>query len=195
MNNIRDKVILTDVDGVLLDWEYHFYKWVKEKYNLSQLVTGTYSIADALAVDPHRSSMMVAEFNSSKEMKSISPLRDAVKYIRKFHEEHGFIFHVITSQTTDPIAQEWRKQNLIDTFGNVFDGFSILGCGDDKSDALAQWEGSECYWIEDKEENIVAGNHFGLDGLLMAHPHNFSAFSSFRVNNWKEIYQIITGET
>jgi FMN phosphatase YigB (HAD superfamily) len=191
---MRDKVILTDVDGVLLDWEYHFYKWVREEYGLEQL-TSNYRIYEALAVDKKLGYKMVGKFNSSREMKYISPLRDAIKYVKKLHEEHGYIFHVITSQTNDLAAQNWRKQNLIDTFGNVFEGFTILGCGDDKDEALSKWEGTECYWIEDKEENIIAGNEFGLDGILMAHEHNLSSFSSRRVNNWKEIYNIITGET
>ena len=192
---MKNKVILTDVDGVLLDWEYHFYKWVREEYDLQQLITNTYKIDEALVVDYKVSRKMVEKFNSSREMKYLSPLRDAIKYVRKLHEEHGYIFHVITSQTNDLAAQNWRKQNLIATFGEVFDGFTIIGCGNDKTEALSVWDGSECYWIEDKEENIVMGNEFGLDGILMAHPHNQSDFSSRRVNNWKEIYQIITGET
>jgi len=191
---MKDKVILTDVDGVLLDWEYHFYKWVKEEYDLLPLTTHTYRIDETLAIDYKTSRKMTVKFNSSVNMKYLSPFRDAVKYIRKLHEEHGFIFHVITSQTNDIRAQNWRKQNLIDVFGNVFDGFTIIGCGDDKTEALSVWDGSECYWIEDKEENIIMGDEFGLDGLLMSNDHNLGAFSSRRVNNWKEVYRIITGE-
>ena len=36
LRSVRDKVILTDCDGVLLDWEYHFYKWVLETHGLEQ---------------------------------------------------------------------------------------------------------------------------------------------------------------
>jgi hypothetical protein len=101
---------------------------------------------------------------------------------------------VITSQTTNKEAQQKRVANLFNVFGeSMWDGFTILGCGDDKTDVLAQWEGTNCYWIEDKEENIIDGNKFGLEGLLMSNHTNLNAFSCTRVNNWKEIYEIITG--
>jgi len=190
---MKDKVILTDVDGVLLDWSYHFFKWIKKEYGLERL-TMEYGMGDCLGINKDLGNKYIREFNNSPEMKKISPFRDSIKYVRKLHEEHGYIFHAITSQTDDVHAQNWRKQNLIETFGNVFDGFTILGCGDDKDEALSEWEGTECYWIEDKEDNIIAGNKFGLDGILMSHEYNFGSYCSIRVDNWKEIYKIITGE-
>ena len=191
---MRDKVILTDVDGVLLDWSYHFFKWIKEEHGLERL-TMEYKIGNALAIPIKKGYELVREFNMSEHMLVLSPYKDAIKYVRKLHEEHGYIFHIITSQTSNVKAQNWRLQNLYEVFGNVFEGSTFLPCGADKDKELAKWEGSECYWIEDKEENIVMGNEFGLDGILMAHEYNLGAFSSRRVKNWKEIYQIITGET
>ena len=49
LRSVRDKVILTDCDGVLLDWEYHFYKWVLETHGLEQK-TSLYSVAKALEI-------------------------------------------------------------------------------------------------------------------------------------------------
>ena len=69
-----------------------------------------------------------------------------------------------------------------------------LDCGADKDEALAKYEGSGCYWLEDKPENALAGQKVGLNSLLMAHGHNVNNENAFvRVQNWKEIYEIIAG--
>ena len=194
MRQLNEKVILTDCDGVLLDWEYHFYKWIKATFNLEK-IHDFYNIAKALDINHDEGYMLVARFNTSKYMKTLSPLRDSIKYVRKLHEEHGYLFHVITSQTNDPLGQEYRKENLVNVFGNVFDGFTILGCGDDKIDALKEWEGTECWWIEDKAANIEMGNKVGLRGILIDHSWNKNnTYDCDRAKTWKDVYEIITGE-
>ena len=129
-------------------------------------------------------------------MKTLSPLRDAVKYVRKLHEEHGYIFHVITSQTNCKLAQKYRKENLRNVFGDVFEGFTILNTGEDKDKVLIEdWADTECWWVEDKAANIKMGNDAGLAGILIEHSWNKgSDYPCARVKSWKEIYNIITGE-
>ena len=192
---ISDKVILTDCDGVLLDWEYHFYKWLKATEGYVKL-TDHYNIAKAIGVEQKLGARFVNIFNKSEEMKTLSPLRDAIKYVRKLHEEHGYIFHVITSQTNDRLAQEYRKENLRNVFGDVFDGFTILGTGQDKDVALAKdWSNTECWWIEDKAANIEMGNKIGLRGILIDHSWNKNnTYECDRASKWKDVYKIITGE-
>ena len=190
---LRDKVILTDCDGVLLDWEYHFYKWVFETHGLEQKAS-LYSVAKALEIPWKDGAKLIQEFNKSEMMRSLSPLRDAVKYVRKLHEEHGYLFHVITSQTDDQLGQAYRKENLINVFGDVFDGFTILKTGQNKDKVLAKWEGTECFWIEDKVSNLKMGNDVGLEGILISHSWNNDCDDERKVKSWKEIYNIITGE-
>jgi len=194
MRQLNEKVILTDCDGVLLDWEYHFYKWLKATEGLEKL-HDFYNIAKATGIDHDVGAALVAKFNTSRYMLSLSPLRDAIKYVRKLHEEHGYIFHVITSQTDDINGQQYRKSNLKNVFGDVFDGFTILGCGDDKIDALKEWEGTECWWIEDKVANIEMGNQVGLRGILINHTWNKNTnYKCDRADKWKDVYNIITGD-
>jgi hypothetical protein len=69
-----------------------------------------------------------------------------------------------------------------------------LDCGADKDEALAKYKETGCYWIEDKPENAMAGQKVGLNSLLMAHGHNVNYDGAHvRVQNWKEIYEIIVG--
>jgi FMN phosphatase YigB (HAD superfamily) len=194
LREINDKLILTDCDGVLLDWEYHFYKWLKETEGYERLGP-EYNIGKAIGVAQKTGARFVNLFNRSEEMKRLSPMRDAIKYVRKLHEEHGYIFHVITSQTNCRLAQEYRKENLRNVFGDVFDGFTILNTGEDKAEALKRWEGTECFWVEDKAANIKMGNDVGLRGILIDHTWNKTCtYECERARKWKDVYNIITGE-
>lgn len=194
LRDICDKLILTDCDGVLLDWDYHFYKWLKETEGYERLGP-EYNIGKAIGVAQKTGAKFVNLFNRSEYMKTLSPMRDAIKYVRKLHEEHGYIFHVITSQTNCRLAQEYRKENLRNVFGEVFDGFTILNTGQDKDVSLKKWEGTECFWVEDKATNIKMGNDVGLRGILIDHTWNKTcSYECDRANNWKDVYNIITGE-
>ena len=77
----------------------------------------------------------------------------------------------------------------------MFDDYVYLACGADKTEALAKYEGTECWWIEDKPENAEVGASFGLNPILVAHDHNAYYEGDIpRYWKWKEIYKHITGE-
>ena len=57
-----------------------------------------------------QSNVMARYFNESAAVEHIPPLRDAIKYVKKLHEEHGFVFHLITSLSSDVHAQSLRTK-------------------------------------------------------------------------------------
>lgn len=187
---LKEKIILTDCDGVLLDWAYAFDRWMQRHgYRLQD--TNAYDIKVRYDLGQASKDRLVRMFNESAAIRKLPPLRDAIKYVKKLHEEHGYIFHAITSLTNDEYAQHLRTKNLCELFGpTVFEKYVYLDTGADKDEVLAEYEGSECYWIEDKPENVVVGQRFGLDAVLMAHSYNMAS-NLPRVQNWKEIYELI----
>ena len=192
---MKDNIILVDCDGVLLDWEPYFFNWMKQKHGIERVDPTKYNVGKAMGMTPEEGRHYVAAYNASTHMANIGPLRDAVKYVRKLHSDYGYKFHVITSQTDDLSAREFRKYNLETLFGpGLFDGITILNAGADKDKELSKWKDSGCYWVEDKTMNADVGKKLGLSSILMGHPHNVDIDRHVRVQNWKEIYNIITGE-
>ena len=82
--------------------------------------------------------------------------------------------------------------NLHKLFGNAIESVICLDCGAPKDNALAPYEGSGLYWIEDRPENADIGHRLGLNTLLVEHGHNMNHQCPYPiVKNWKEIYSII----
>ena len=190
-------IILTDCDGVLLNWRDPFDAWMMREKGI--FATGDVRVYDqADRYDMPDIFEYILNFNASANMGFLPPLYDSVKYVRKIHEEFGHKFTVITSLSLNPYAQELRTQNLKKIFGSeVFDEFVYLDTGEDKDDILLKY--SEfypgAYWIEDKIKNAIAGQEVGLQPLLMKHPHikTEDPKNIPLMSNWRAVYEQIGG--
>lgn len=190
-----NKVILTDVDGVLLNWEYAFDQWMQQhdyKRNNNKFV---YNIMDRYDLTPKKSRELIRYFNESAAIGFLPPLRDAMYYVDLLHRKHGYVFHVITSLSLDPAAGQLRTNNLQKLFGEtVFERFVYLDTGADKDEILAEYKNTGYVWIEDKTENAEAGLKQGLNSILVEHGHNMN-YNNPAVpiyKNWKEIYDAVS---
>ena len=189
----KNKVILTDCDGVCLDWEFGFHTWMgtkgytPEKQNL-------YSVATQYGLHQEDAKVLVEQFNSSASMGFLPPLRDAQYYMKLIAEELGYRFVAVTSLSADESAQKLRTCNLNKLFGDgTFVEFHYLDCGADKDEILTElankYEGS--MWVEDKYKNAEVGRDLGYETFLMEHGHSLDYWGKniTVVKNWKEIYE------
>lgn len=190
---MRDKVILVDCDGVLLDWMYAFQQWMK-RHNYMIKNPDVYDVGVMYGLERNEKRRLCRMFNESATVRKIPPLRDAIKYVRKLHEEHGYVFHAITSLSNDEYAQHLRTKNLCELFGpTVFEKYVYLDTGADKDEELEFYRDTGCLWVEDKVENAVAGAKVGLESVVMSHGYNQnSEFPLMR--NWKDIYDYVLGQ-
>lgn len=193
MHKDYEKVILTDVDGVLLNWGYAFKVWMEQKgYNVKD--PDVYNVDKIFDMNRAESKKMVRHFNESAAIGFLPPLRDAIHYVRKLHEEHGYVFHAITSLSLDPHAARLREENLKKLFGETaFAKVLCLDTGADKDDALIPYADSGAVWIEDKVENAEVGDKFGLDSILIEHAYNMDNTDFPLMKNWKEVYEYLEG--
>lgn len=190
---LNEKLILVDCDGVLVDWLYGFTKWMKQ-HGYKIVNPNEYNIGKMYGIPEEQSKSLTKIFNESAAIGWLPSFRDAVKYVRKLHEDHGYVFHCITSISLDDNAGKLRKKNLEALFGEtVFEKITCLDCGADKDEALLEYRDSGCVWVEDKPENAVVGHNLGLNSILISHDHNehFNNPDITRVNTWKEIYEML----
>lgn len=145
-------------------------------------------------LDEKDAKKVVKTFNESAAIGFLPPLRDAMYYVKRLHEEHGYVFHCITSLSTDVNAKRLREMNLRKLFGKTaFEGVTCLATGADKDSALEPYTGSNLWWIEDKPENADLGHRLGLRSILMEHGHNMHHECPYPVvKNWREICNLIT---
>jgi FMN phosphatase YigB (HAD superfamily) len=193
---IHDKVILTDADGVLFDWLYAFDQWmIRHGYTLTS--KEEYKISKRFDIEYMESKRLIRMFNESAWIRKLPPHKDAIKYVKKLHEEHGYVFHCISSLSNDDYSQHLRTKNLREMFGDtVFERYIYLDTGADKDEVLEKYRDTGCYWVEDKPSNANLGDDIGLTSLLMGHNHNKHKELNdrvVRVNNWKEVYNKIVG--
>ena len=192
MDHRADKLILVDCDGVLLDWKYAFYKYMNEN-GYTVINEAVYDVAKTFGIEKTEAKDLVRQFNESARIGFLPGLRDAIKYVKKLHSE-GYVFHCITSLSTDYYAGKLREQNLERLFGkDVFERVVCLDCGADKDDGLLPYKDSGCIWVEDKPLNAECGLDMGLRSILIEHDFNkdYQNNNLVKVKNWKEIYESI----
>lgn len=193
---MNEKLILTDCDGVLLNWEYAFGVWVL-KHGHKEVEDGhlKYGIQKRFDIDKEQARTLVKTFNESASIGFLPALRDAIAGVTRLREE-GYSFHVITSLSTDPDAQTLRQMNLDKLFGEgTFEKIIYLETGGDKDYALDEYAGTGLWWIEDKIINAELGHHLGLKSIIMEHGHNMDYEGEcLLLKNWEEICATILGD-
>jgi FMN phosphatase YigB (HAD superfamily) len=195
MKVAKQKVILTDCDGVLLDWEEGFSVWME--HHGHELVEGyqfMYEMNERYGITKDQARKLIKTFNESAAIGFLPPLRDSQYYVKLLAEKHQFKFVVLTSLSLDPYAKELRIRNLNKIFGDCFIDVICLDTGADKNIALfelaTKYPGN--FWIEDKPENVMAGVDAGFKGILIEHGHNMDFQDTFVAKKWEDIYNLVT---
>ena len=196
MKLLTKNLILSDADGVLLDWEWAFSVWMQEKgFTFSEGHKKTYALHHWFNdLEPPEAKKLIIQFNESAAIGFLPAFRDSVFYVKRLYEEHGYRFRVITSLSLDQNAGRLREMNLRKLFGDAIESVICLDTGADKDEALAPYKGSGLWWVEDKPENADLGLDLGLKSILIEHGHNMHHINPHLkvVKNWKEIYELIT---
>lgn len=186
------KKILTDCDGVLLDWEQKVHEWMVYQGYERVNTEDHYFVHIMYGMERAGMRRLIQQFNESAWIGYLEPLRDSVKVIRELYEM-GYEFEVITSLSTDPYAKKLREQNLERYFGNAISNVICLETGADKDDILKTYDPGYI-WVEDKPENAIAGADAGHHSFLIEHHYNHYMSDDKRVQvvkNWHELKEKI----
>lgn len=167
-----ERLILTDCDGVVLDWLVAFEPWMLDR-GLSPIVEG--KVEEMYALDlkygTSRAEMkkLVHEFNSSEMMRNLAPYKDSALVIPRLAEA-GFRFVAITALGKQ--STKMREENLRDAFGDVFNEVICLEQRTCKRHVLNRWKNTGLLWIEDDPDNAADGQALGLQGVIVDAAYN-----------------------
>ena len=189
-------VIVVDFDGVCVFWEHGFHMWmVSNGYQVKN--RSEYDIDKKYGLPLKEAKLLSRMFNESAALSKLPPMRDSIKYIRKMHEEHGYVFHCISAIPDEHYVYEARWKNIENLFGKTaFEKLTLCGFSRNKANLLAEYADTGCFWVEDLGKNAEMGLEHGMKPLLMRHPYNVDFKHDLIpvVNNWKEIYDYVTGD-
>lgn len=171
--NIR--ILLTDVDEVLLQWMVEFKQFlINNKYSTVSSFPSTWALHDWILHDgspltENETRKLILQFNHSDQFQSLKPY-DHAKETLSFLKEFGFHIVAISSCTDDHDVFTKRKFNLDTNFPGLIDNLICLPLGSPKIDVLTKFPQS--IWIDDNIHNVQDGiklNHFSF---LMKRPWN-----------------------
>ena len=197
---MKEKRIITDADGVLVNWIDTFMEWAVNEKKLKLLPEAErgYWVEAKFELEYEgQGHEYVHEFNRTERIRSLAPFRNSQKYVKQLAND-GYEFHVITAIEDRPDIVERRTQNLRDLFGDVFHKVTCVGGtmnSGDKKPWLAEYKDTGCFWLEDSISHAVDGHDLGLETILLTHDYNvhFEHDDIHIVHDWDEVYDLIRG--
>lgn len=196
---MTSKIILTDADGCLFNWNEAFNNFMQENgYDAIPEEVDNYSVQARFGIEADVKMGLIKKFNHSNRIANLEPYADAKEYVDKLNAE-GYKFIVITSLSEKPSAYDHRAANLKECFGDAIIGLHCLRIGVHKGEKLKQWQGTNQFWIEDHVENAAAGAKLGLRSIVIDHPYNVDYdhhdhlhyARTSKETPWADIYEII----
>jgi FMN phosphatase YigB (HAD superfamily) len=183
------KILLTDIDGVLVNWDEGFMQWLSEEKGYTIVdPKESHDIHVRLGVPIGVGSDLIKEFHTKEAFSKLRAFPDAVEYLNKFYEE-GWIIRAISAANNTPYTQRAREANLKTEFGDIFSSVELTGLHQSKKDALVNYpKGS--VWVDDLPRHTVSGVECGHRSFLRSWPHNeqFEHPEVIRISDWSEIY-------
>ena len=177
------KIILTDIDGVVLDWQTHFNDYLDKYYPNEELFDPT------VFAQGERTGKIIKEFNNTAWIGFLEPWKDSVEVLTEL-KNMGWKIYGCTSMGTDQYANALRKKNIETLMPDVFTQLDIIPFMQPKGNWLSQWKGSGAVWVEDKWSNAILGADMGIKTFLMKQSYNskHDYKGVEKVDNWRQTY-------
>ena len=177
------KILLTDIDGVVLDWQKHFNNYLDKYYPDEKLFDPT------VFAQGERTGKIIKEFNNTAWIGFLEPWKDSVEVLTEL-KNMGWKIYGCTSMGTDQYANALRKKNIETLMPDIFTQLDIIPFMQPKGNWLSQWKGSGAVWVEDKWSNAILGADMGIKTFLMKQSYNskHDYKGVEKVDNWRQIY-------
>lgn len=184
------KILLTDVDDVLLTFHSSFSKYLETYKGFKKIKSDCYKFSEMYDFDPTLEINYINEFAKSYHFANLQPFGEAEKYLKKIKDNNWYIVAITAVDNDDDLLIK-RKINLKCVLGNVIDEIHMIGTRKSKLNKLKEFK--KTIFIDDNTKHIEEGIEANHDVLLMSRPYNTFYYNEKvkRVNNWKEIYEYL----
>ena len=183
----KPKILLTDLDGVYIDWFSGFVSYMKSiGYTATAGVPTIYNMTDIFPM-LKKPWEHIKDFQQSQFYAELKPYEDAKKVYKELYDAGVQIF-AITSCGTESETVRMRR-DFIDAQG-IFTDAMMLGLGESKLDALRHFNTG--VFIDDLPAMVVDGTKAGHTSLLKTMPYNLDAcvLDEKRIGDFSELKQI-----
>lgn len=180
-----DKVIYTDVDLTLLDFNAPFEKFAREMGHPVPIgaTVGQAHLPDCYDIDPAEAAKLVQAFFEDAAFGNLPPIAGSQDVVQRLHAG-GWDFVAITA-CPDSVHNR-RLENLRYVFGIEFRDVIYSGFGGCKKDILSGFTPS--VWVEDNVGHAEIGHDLGFNTFLINQLHNHGKeTNATRVDTWSQI--------
>lgn len=200
----REKIILTDVDGVLLDIHTSVNTYLAQEKNIiidDSEWDRTYWLSEILNVSKDVERNIFADFSQSDYFRNLSARECALKSLKNLAAD-GWRFVAVTAagqglenQNMNKVLQN-RMDNLEKHFGNIFEDIHITNVFECKSPVLKRYDPT--WWVEDSVTNAIVGHENGHRSVIMHTRHYQAEKNTINlpvVKGWDEIEVMVNDFT
>lgn len=168
----KNKIILTDVDGVILDFASGFYDFISETHGIEipEEAKSNYYIYKDLGLENYNQQEIMTDYAHSEHFTRL-PAKECAKQVLQQLRKDGWRFVAITACDTGLERQCHKKtyQNRMDNleahFGNIFEDLHLSNWERGKTEFLKRYEPT--WWIDDRVSHAEDGHKLGHKSIVM----------------------------
>lgn len=200
MTNFKeDKIILTDIDGVVLDFGSNFHSFLADVKNI-KIPLDEWAAPDfwqTVEWSDEDKQVFITEFAHSDYFRDLPAKECALDIFARLRDE-GWRFIAITACITDHASQcydtTWknRADNLTRHFGPLFEELHLASWSAGKRPFLQHYKPT--WWVEDHVGHATEGHRIGHKSLIMNSIRYKPEQNTQKlplVNSWHDIYDFI----
>jgi len=188
---MKNKIILVDVDSVLLLWRDGFKLYMKHLGHEWLDIENDYNMSNHFDLSENEVHNHIIQFNNGHwEFGVLQPVEGAVDGMKAL-AEMGYKFVAISSCSIHPQSKALRQANLYNIFGDVFNFVHCVAINESKETHLADYEPT--FWIEDNFKNCVDGLKYRHKCILLNQKWNENDHNDkiVRCYTWLEVVDFI----
>lgn len=195
-------VILTDIDGVLIQWQSGLpYFAAKHNLNVARTLELLYedkfvSPADLFGCNDELAAKLLMKYNNSDFIKYLSPYQDAVQVINRLKDRFDFVAITALGDTDDALMN--RMFNLNALFPGAFRDVMLVNYGESKTphymSAKIKYKDNLVCFVDDLAHNLE-DCHAVISRLPLVHmlrgERSIAQCPVITTTNWYELEPVV----